>query len=47
MWGGRLEVDGVLGGVWSLKPKRSVVRPGVAGLQRKFSVSAGARGSPG
>lgn len=40
MWIGWLEFDVLLGDVHSLKEKRSVVRPIVAELQRKFSVSA-------
>jgi len=41
MWIGWLELDLLLGDVHSLKDKRSVVRPLVAELQRRFSVSAG------
>lgn len=40
MWVGVLEMDLLLGDVHSLKEKRSVVRPVVAELQRKLSVSA-------
>lgn len=40
MWIGWLEFDLLLGDVRSLKQKRSVIRPVVAELQRKFSVSA-------
>ncbi|MEB3023966.1 DUF503 domain-containing protein [[Mycobacterium] crassicus] len=40
MWIGWLEFDLLLGDVHSLKQKRSVVRPIVAELQRKFNVSA-------
>ena len=40
MWVGVLEVDVLLGEVHSLKEKRSLVRPVVAELQRKLSVSA-------
>jgi len=40
MWIGWLEFDVLLGDVHSLKQKRSVIRPVVAELQRKFSVSA-------
>ena len=40
MWIGWLELDVLLGDVHSLKEKRSVVRPIVAELQRRFSVSA-------
>jgi uncharacterized protein YlxP (DUF503 family) len=45
MWIGWLECDVLLGDVRSLKQKRSVVRPVVAELQRKFSVSAAETGS--
>jgi hypothetical protein len=41
---GVLEVDVVLGDVHSLKEKRSVVRPVVAELKRKFEVSAAEAG---
>ncbi len=44
MWIGWLEFDLLLGDVRSLKQKRSVVRPLVAELQRKFSVSAAETG---
>ncbi len=48
MWVGTLELDLLLGGmglpVRSLKEKRSVVRPIVAELQRKFAVSAAEAG---
>ncbi len=40
MWIGWLELDLLLGDVRSLKQKRSVIRPVVAELHRKFSVSA-------
>ncbi len=40
MWIGWLEFDLLLGDLRSLKQKRSVIRPIVAELQRKFSVSA-------
>ncbi len=40
MWIGWAEFDLLLGDVRSLKEKRSVVRPVVAELQRKFKVSA-------
>ena len=40
MWIGWLEFDVLLGNVQSLKQKRSAIRPLVAELQRKFSVSA-------
>jgi uncharacterized protein len=39
-WIGWLEFDLLFGDVHSLKQKRSVVRPLVAELQRRFSVSA-------
>ena len=45
MWIGWLEFDVLLGDVQSLKQKRSVIRPVVAELQRKFSVSAAETGS--
>ena len=45
MWIGWLEFDVLLGDVRSLKQKRSVVRPIVAELQRRFSVSAAETGS--
>jgi uncharacterized protein YlxP (DUF503 family) len=48
MWVGTLEFDLLLGGsdlpVRSLKEKRSVVRPIVAELQRRFAVSAAEAG---
>lgn len=40
MWMGWLEFDLLLGDVHSLKQKRSVVRPIVAELQRRFTVTA-------
>ncbi|AYJ48856.1 DUF503 domain-containing protein [Rhodococcus sp. P1Y] len=40
MWIGWIEVDVLLGDVHSLKEKRSVVRPVVSELQRKFAISA-------
>jgi uncharacterized protein YlxP (DUF503 family) len=40
MWIGWLELDLLLGDVHSLKGKRSIVRPIVADLQRRFGVSA-------
>ena len=40
MWIGWLEFDLLLGDVHSLKEKRSIVRPLVAELRRRFSVSA-------
>jgi uncharacterized protein len=45
MWIGWLEFDLLLGDVRTLKQKRSVIRPVVAELQRKFSVSAAETGS--
>jgi len=45
MWIGWLEFDLLLGDVRSLKQKRSAIRPVVAELQRKFSVSAAETGS--
>ena len=44
MWIGWLEFDVLLGDVHSLKQTRSVVRPIVAELQRRFSVSAAETG---
>ena len=44
MWIGGLEFDILLGEVRSLKEKRSVVRPIVAELQRRFAVSAAETG---
>ncbi len=40
MWIGWIEVDLLLGDVHSLKDKRSVVRPLVAELRRRFEVAA-------
>ncbi|THJ67723.1 DUF503 domain-containing protein [Arthrobacter echini] len=40
MWIGHIEFDILLGDVHSLKGKRSVVRPLVSDLHRKFEVSA-------
>jgi len=45
VWIGWLEFDILLGDVRSLKQKRSVVRPLVAELQRRFAVSAAETGS--
>ena len=45
MWIGWLEFDLLLGDVRSLKQKRSVVRPLVAELQRRFAVSAAESGA--
>ncbi|MDH6246135.1 DUF503 family protein [Mycobacterium sp. OTB74] len=44
MWIGWLEFDLLLGDVHSLKQKRSLIRPIIAELQRKFSVSAAESG---
>lgn len=45
MWIGWLEFDLLLGDVHSLKEKRSVVRPLVAELRRRFDVSAAETGA--
>ncbi|CAA0136433.1 Uncharacterised protein [Mycolicibacterium vanbaalenii] len=45
MWIGWLEFDILLGDVRSLKQKRSVIRPVIAELARRFSVSAAETGS--
>lgn len=45
MWIGWLEFDILLGDVRSLKQKHSVVRPLIAELTRRFSVSAAEIGS--
>ncbi|MDZ4264709.1 MAG: DUF503 family protein [Mycobacterium sp.] len=45
MWIGWLEFDILLGDVRSLKQKRSAVRPLIAELTRRFSVSAAEIGS--
>jgi len=45
MWIGWLRFDLLLGDVRSLKEKRSVVRPIVAELQRRFAVSAAETGA--
>ena len=45
MWIGWLELDVLLGDVHSLKEKRSVVRPIVSELRRRFSVSAAETGA--
>lgn len=39
MWIGTLELDVLLGDVRSLKKKRSVVRPVIAEVHRKFGIS--------
>ena len=44
MYVGSLALDVLLGDVHSLKEKRSVVRPIIAELQRRFSVSAAEAG---
>jgi uncharacterized protein len=44
MWTGTLSLDLMLGEVHSLKQKRSVVRPIVSELRRRFSVSAAEAG---
>ncbi|KAA8964981.1 DUF503 family protein [Mycobacterium sp.] len=44
MWIGWLEFDLLFGDVRSLKQKRSLVRPVVAELQRKFGVAAAESG---
>ena len=45
MWIGWLEFDLLLGDVRSLKQKRSVIRPLVAELTRRFAVSAAETGA--
>lgn len=45
MWIGWIEFDILLGDVHSLKQKRSVVRPIVAELHRRFAVSAAETGA--
>ncbi|MCG5433416.1 DUF503 family protein [Mycobacterium sp. MYCO198283] len=45
MWIGWIEFDVLLGDVHSLKQKRSVVRPIVAELRRRFAVAAAETGS--
>lgn len=44
MWIGWLECDLLLGDVHSLKAKRSVIRPLIAELRRRFAVSAAETG---
>ena len=44
MWTGTLVLDLLLGDVHSLKEKRSVVRPVVAELRKRFSVAAAETG---
>jgi uncharacterized protein YlxP (DUF503 family) len=45
VWIGWLEFDLLFGDVRSLKQKRSLVRPVIAELQRKFNVSVAETGS--
>lgn len=45
MWIGWMEFDLLLGDVRSLKQKRSIVRPVIAELHRRFAVSAAETGS--
>ncbi|MCZ0728157.1 DUF503 domain-containing protein [Mycolicibacterium iranicum] len=45
MWIGWLEFDVLLGDVHSLKQKRSVIRPVIAELSRRFAVSAAETGA--
>jgi uncharacterized protein len=45
VWIGSLEFDLLLGDVHSLKQKRSVIRPVIAELQRRFAVSAAETGT--
>jgi uncharacterized protein YlxP (DUF503 family) len=45
MWVGTLELDLLLGDVHSLKEKRSIVRPIVAELRRRFEVAAAEAGA--
>jgi hypothetical protein len=45
VWIGCLEFDLLLGDVRSLKQKRSVIRPVIAELRRKFNVSVAETGS--
>ncbi|MUL49949.1 DUF503 domain-containing protein [Mycobacterium sp. CBMA293] len=45
MWIGWLEFDLLLGDVHSLKQKRSVIRPIIAELRRKFLVAAAESGN--
>ena len=44
MWVGSLSLDLLLGDVHSLKQKRSIVKPIVSELQRKYGVSAAEAG---
>jgi uncharacterized protein YlxP (DUF503 family) len=45
VWIGSLEFDLLLGDVHSLKQKRSLIRPVIAELQRRFAVSAAETGT--
>lgn len=45
MWIGWLEFDLLLGDVHSLKQKRSIIRPVIAELERRFAVSAAETGA--
>ncbi|MDP3710963.1 MAG: DUF503 domain-containing protein [Mycobacteriales bacterium] len=45
MWVGALTLDLLLGDVHSLKEKRSVVRPVVAELKKRYAVSAAEAGA--
>ncbi|MGE2688813.1 DUF503 domain-containing protein [Mycolicibacterium pulveris] len=45
MWIGWLEFDLLLGDVRSLKQKRSLIRPVIAELQRRFAVAAAETGA--
>jgi uncharacterized protein YlxP (DUF503 family) len=45
VWIGWLEFDLLLGDVHSLKQKRSIIRPAIAELQRRFAVSAAETGA--
>lgn len=44
MWIGTIELDFLLGDVHSLKQKRSVVRPLIAEIRRKYDVSVAETG---
>ena len=46
MWFGWIEFDLLLGEVHSLKGKRSVVRPIIAEIRRRFEVSVAETGEP-
>jgi uncharacterized protein YlxP (DUF503 family) len=47
MWTGTLEVDLLLGDVHSLKEKRSVVRPIIAEVKRRYQLSVAEVGHQG